>query len=122
MTGSAYLCQAKRILQAGDELCHTRLNYAYRQRKKGYEKAARLWMKQAQQVPSINTRDPYFRWLKYVRYADGNFLKKKMLGNACIMRTSGDIRFRELLGNISHLFLCYRWRIQKPCSSALRHG
>jgi retron-type reverse transcriptase len=49
---------------------HTLLNRAYRQRKKGHEKAARLWMKQAQQVPSINTRDPHFRRLKYVRYAD----------------------------------------------------
>lgn len=49
---------------------HTLLNRAYRQRKKGNERAARLWMKQAQQVPSINPRDPNFRRLKYVRYAD----------------------------------------------------
>ena len=49
---------------------HMLLNRAYRQRKKGNEKAARLWMKQAQQVPAINPRDPNFRRLKYVRYAD----------------------------------------------------
>src|SRR5260370_1704041 len=31
--------------------------------------------------------------------------KKNLLGNACVICTSGDILFRELLGNISLLFL-----------------
>jgi len=46
------------------------LNRAYRQRKKGNQRAARLWTKQAQQVPSVDPRDPNFRRLRYVRYAD----------------------------------------------------
>src|SRR5713101_5690594 len=46
------------------------LNRAYRQRKKGNQKAARLWTKQAQQVPAVDPRDPNFRRLRYVRYAD----------------------------------------------------
>jgi hypothetical protein len=46
------------------------LNRAHRQRKKGNQKAARLWTKQAQQVPSVDPRDPNFRRLRYVRYAD----------------------------------------------------
>jgi hypothetical protein len=33
------------------------------------------------------------------------FPNENMLGNACIMRTSGNILFREVLGNISPLFL-----------------
>src|SRR5438093_1611937 len=42
----------------------------------------------------------------FLRRAAGNFFKKeKMLGNACIVWTSGDILFGAVLGNISPLFL-----------------
>src|SRR5438132_1885425 len=42
-----------------------------------------------------------------------------MLGNACVMRTSGDILFRELLGNISLLFLCLGSTMAKTRQAAL---
>ena len=48
----------------------------------------------------------------------GNSIKKKMLGNACIMRTSGDILFRAVLGNISPLSLLRKHHGTNETSSA----
>jgi hypothetical protein len=49
---------------------------------------------------------PSFRHWCYRRALCKKMKHTHRLGNACILRTSGDILFRALLGNISHPFLC----------------
>lgn len=46
------------------------INKAYQLRKKGQSKEAKALKQLAMQMPSMDTRDPGFRRLKYVRYAD----------------------------------------------------
>jgi group II intron reverse transcriptase/maturase len=48
----------------------TLILHAFRQRKKGNVAEAERLLKQAQHLPSIDTQDPEYRRLRYVRYAD----------------------------------------------------
>jgi hypothetical protein len=49
---------------------HRLLGKSRRQRQKGNREQAEVLRRQAQTMPSLDTHDPNFRRLRYVRYAD----------------------------------------------------